>query len=143
MPLSKILEYTVSQSDNAGCEILLRMLGGPQAVEKYCKDAGIKDISIKINEEQQQANWDLQFQNWTTPKAANEILELFYLNKNNLLSKKSHRFILKVMRETKTGENRLRGQLPEKTIVAHKTGSSGISKEGITAAVNNIGIIFL
>jgi len=119
------------------------MLGGPQAVEKYCKDAGIKDISIKINEEQQQANWDLQFQNWTTPKAANEILELFYLNKNNLLSKKSHRFILKVMRETKTGENRLRGQLPEKTIVAHKTGSSGISKEGITAAVNNIGIIFL
>ncbi len=49
---------------------------GPLAVEKYCKDAGINDISIKINEEQQQANWDLQFQNWTTPKAANTILEL-------------------------------------------------------------------
>ena len=48
------------------------------------------------------------------------------------------------MKETKTGKNRLRGQLPQETIVAHKTGWSGKHKEtGITAAVNNIGLIFL
>ncbi len=48
------------------------------------------------------------------------------------------------MKETKTGNNRLRGQLPEGTTVAHKTGWSGKHKEtGITAAVNNIGLIFL
>lgn len=143
MTLSKILEYTVSQSDNVGCEILLRMIGGPEAVEKYCKESGIRDVSIKLNEEQQQADWDLQFQNWTTPKAANEILKVFYLNKNHLLSKASHRFIWKVMRETKTGKDRLRGQLPGKTIVAHKTGSSGTNKKGITAAVNDIGVVIL
>ena len=28
-------------------------------------------------------------------------------------------------------------------IVAHKTGSSGTNKEGLTAAVNDIGIVFL
>lgn len=143
LTLSKILEYTVSQSDNVGCEVLLRLIGGPEVVEKYCKDNGIKDISIKINEEEQQANWDLQFQNWTTPKAANEILEKFYSNKSNLLSKKSHHFIWKVMKETETGQNRLKGQLPKRTIVAHKTGSSGANKEGLTAAVNDIGIVFL
>ena len=34
--------------------------------------------------------------------------------------------------------------MPEGTIVAHKTGWSGTNKEtGITAAVNNIGIVFL
>ncbi|WP_294281743.1 class A beta-lactamase, subclass A2 [uncultured Chryseobacterium sp.] len=143
LPLSKILEYTVSQSDNVGCELLLKMIGGPEAVEKYCKDSGVKDISIKINEETQQANWDLQFLNWTTPKAGNEILELFYVNANKLLSKKSYDFIWKVMRETETGENRLRGQLPKTTVVAHKTGSSGANKEGLTAAVNDMGIVFL
>ncbi|MBS1775699.1 MAG: class A beta-lactamase, subclass A2 [Bacteroidetes bacterium] len=143
LTLSKILEYTVSQSDNVGCEVLLRLIGGPEVVEKYCKDNGIKDISIKINEEQQQANWDLQFQNWTTPKGSNEILEKFYSNKNNLLSKKSYNFIWKVMKETETGQNRLKGQLPKRTIVAHKTGSSGTNKEGLTAAVNDIGIVFL
>jgi len=143
LALSKILAYTVSQSDNVGCEVLLKLIGGPEVVEKYCKDNGIKDISIKINEEEQQANWDLQFQNWTTPKAANEILEKFYSNKSNLLSKKSHHFIWKVMKGTETGQNRLKGQLPKRTIVAHKTGSSGANKEGLTAAVNDIGIVFL
>lgn len=143
LTLSKILEYTVSQSDNVGCEALLKLIGGPEVVEKYCKDNDIKDISIKINEEKQQANWDLQFQNWTTPKGANEILEKFYSNKGNLLSKKSHHFIWKVMKETETGQNRLKGQLPKKTIVAHKTGSSGANKESLTAAVNDIGIVFL
>ena len=34
--------------------------------------------------------------------------------------------------------------MPNETIVAHKTGWSGTNKEtGITAAVNNIGIVFL
>ena len=34
--------------------------------------------------------------------------------------------------------------MPEDTIVAHKTGSSGVNKTtGITAAVNDIGIVFL
>lgn len=143
LPLSEILAYTVSQSDNIGCDILLRMIGGPEFVEKYCNSIGIQDVSIKINEEEQQSNWNAQFKNWTTPKAANEILELFYVNKNNLLSKKSYQFIWKVMRETKTGEDRLKAQLPSKTIVAHKTGTSGTNKQGITAAVNDIGVVFL
>ena len=48
------------------------------------------------------------------------------------------------MKGTKTGKNRLRGQLPQGTVVAHKTGWSGRHKEtGITAAVNNVGIVFL
>ncbi|WP_406826159.1 class A beta-lactamase, subclass A2 [Pedobacter sp. KACC 23697] len=143
LPLSEILAYTVSQSDNVGCDVLLRMIGGPGAVERYYNRIGIQDISIKINEEEQQSNWNLQFKNWTTPKAANEILELFHVNKNNLLSKKSYHFIWKVMRETKTGEHRLRGLLPKNTFIEHKTGSSGTNKQGITAAVNDIGIVFL
>ncbi|MEX0363013.1 MAG: serine hydrolase, partial [Allomuricauda sp.] len=56
----------------------------------------------------------------------------------------SYDFIWNIMKGTKTGKKRLRGHLPEETIVAHKTGWSGKHKEtGITAAVNNIGIVFL
>ncbi len=143
LTISKILEYTVSQSDNVGCEVLLRLIGGPEVVEKYFIGNGIKDISIKLNEEVQQANWELQFQNWTTPNASNQTLLKFYNNKKNLLSKNSYNFIWKLMRETETGAGRLKGQLPKKTIVAHKTGSSGTNKEGLTAAVNDIGVIFL
>lgn len=143
LPISEILSYTVSASDNVGCDVLLRLIGGPKVVEEYCKKNGINDVSIKYNEVEQQANWDLQFQNWTTPKAANQLLEKFYYNKNNLLSQKSYDFVWKIMRETKTGKERLKGLLPNETIIAHKTGSSGTNKEGLTAAINDIGIVFL
>lgn len=144
LTIAEILEYTVSKSDNAGCDALLRLLGGPRAVENYFVEHKFKDISIKINEEVMQNNWDLQFQNWTTPKAANKVLEAFFYNKKKLLSQKSHDFLWKVMRETETGANRLKGQLPAGTVVAHKTGWSGTNKTtGITAAVNDIGIVSL
>jgi beta-lactamase class A len=143
LPLSEILAYTVSESDNVGCEVLLRLIGGPAAVENYFVKNGFKDISIKYSEEQQQGHWNLQFQNWTTPKAANEVLMAFFANHKKRLSPKSYDFIWKVMKESKTGQDRLRAQLPKGTAIAHKTGSSGTNKEGITAAVNDIGLIFL
>jgi beta-lactamase class A/beta-lactamase class A VEB len=144
LELSEILEYTVSLSDNVGCDVLLRLIGGPQAVEAFFIRNNFRDVSIKINEEVMQANWDLQFQNWTTPKAANQVLRSFYDNKKKLLSQKSHDFIWKTMKETSTGANRLKGQLPQGTVVAHKTGTSGMNRTtGITAAVNDIGIVFL
>jgi len=91
-----------------------------------------------------QSNWDRQFENWTTPKAANQVLQTFYKNEKKLLSKKSYQFLWKVMRETSTGQKRLKGLLPKGTVVAHKTGWSGTNKDtGITAAVNDIGIVFL
>ena len=143
LTIAKILEYTVSKSDNVGCEVLLRLIGGAMVVEDYFANNNFKDISIKVNEEEQQSDWELQFLNWTTPKAANQVLTSFYYNTKKLLSGKSYNFIWKVMKETETGEKRLKGQLPDNTIVAHKTGSSGTNKEGLTAAVNDIGIVFL
>jgi beta-lactamase class A/beta-lactamase class A VEB len=144
LTVAEIIEYTVALSDNVGCDILLKLLGGPQTVEQYFSSLGFEDFAVKINEETMQNNWELQFLNWTTPKEANNILVSFYENKNGLLSKESYDFIWKVMKNTKTGKNRIKGQLPKEISVAHKTGWSGKHKEtGITAAVNDIGIVFL
>ena len=144
LTIAEIMEFTVSQSDNAGCDVLLRMLGGPESVENYFKEMGFKDLSIKINEEVMQGDWETQFLNWTTPLEANRVLAIFYDNKNNLLSQESYDFFWKMMRETSTGMKRLKGKLPVGTIVAHKTGTSGTNKyTGITAAVNDIGMVFL
>ncbi|MFC3120114.1 class A beta-lactamase, subclass A2 [Agaribacter flavus] len=144
LPLAEIVEYTVALSDNAGCDALLRLLGGPLVVENYFAGLGFKDFEVKINEETMQSDWDSQFLNWTSPAESNRILIRFFENKNNELSPQSHNFIWGVMKGTKTGKNRLRGYLPEKTVVAHKTGWSGRNKKtGVTAAVNNVGIVFL
>jgi len=142
--IEKLIQYSVSQSDNIACDVLISLIGTPKKVEEYFKKNNIQDIQITFNEEDMQAKWENMFQNWTTPKAASETLKKFYENKNNLLSKSSYDFFWKTNKETTTGANRIKGQLPEGTIVAHKTGWSGTNKEtGITAAVNNIGIVFL
>ncbi|HEX8548711.1 MAG TPA: class A beta-lactamase, subclass A2 [Cytophagaceae bacterium] len=143
LPLSEILRYTISQSDNVGCDILIKLLGGPPVVERYFLANGYNDVAIKINEEVMQNNWNLQFQNWTTPKAASEVLAAFYKNEKKYLTKEHHKFIWDIMKGTETGKDRLKGLLPAGAVVAHKTGSSGANKEGLIAAVNDIGIVFL
>lgn len=142
--IASLIQYSVSHSDNTACDVLLELVRSPKTVEEYIKKSGINDIKITFNEEEMQSKWENMFQNWTTPNAASQTLKLFYKNTNNLLSKSSYNFFWKANKETTTGKNRIRGQLPEETIVAHKTGWSGTNKEtGITAAVNNIGIVFL
>jgi len=141
LSLAEIIKYMVSQSDNNGCDILLRRIVGPKKVNKHIHKLGIRDVSISVNEEQMHKDWNAQFSNWTTPKAATDLLITFYTK--NILSESSFNFLLKTMIETSTGKNRIKGQLPEGTIVAHKTGSSGTNEEGVTAAANDIGIITL
>ena len=120
--IEKLIQYSVSQSDNTACDVLIRIIGTPEKVEEYFKKNNIQDIQITYNEKDMQAKWENMFQNWTTPKAASETLKMFYENKNNLLSKSSYDFFWKTIKETTTGANRIKGQLPEGTIVAHKTG---------------------
>jgi len=66
LTIAEILNYTITKSDGIGCDLLLKLMGGPQVVEDYFAQNNFKDVSIKINEEVMQCNWDLQFLNWTT-----------------------------------------------------------------------------
>lgn len=143
LTFAQLIYYAVAESDNIATDIILEKIGGPSIVENYMKKCGISDISVKMNEVQMHENWNHQFQNWITPKASYQLLKLFYENKNQLLTQKSHRFLWKTMKATTTGAQSIRGFLPAQTIIAHKTGSSGTNKEGVTAALNDIGIVFL
>jgi len=141
IPLSELIQYTVSQSDNNGCDILLKLVGGPDVVNDYIHGLGIKDISIKANEAAMHKDWNVQFTNWCTPDAMTALLIKFYQKK--ILAPATHDFLWKTMTETATGKNRIRKLLPEGTIVADKTGSSGANKQGVTSATNDVGIVTL
>ena len=143
LTLAEIIESTVAWSDNVGCDVLLELLGGPAKVEAFLHRKGFTDIAIKINEETMQSDWDLQFLNWTSPRCANQVLEAFYKNDKKLLATESYTFLLAILKGTQTGKKQLKGLLPEGTVVAHKTGNSGVHKKtGITAALNDIGMVF-
>ena len=143
LTLKEVVKYTVANSDNVGCDLLFDRIGGPVKVQNYMQKMGISEVAIKDNEEAIQSDWELQYQNWTTATAANQTLKLFYENKGNILSTKSHQFLWEVMKQSWFAKVSMKTYLPEQTIIAHKTGHSGKNKEGITGAQNDIGIIFL
>lgn len=141
IPLSELLQFTVAQSDNNGCDILFRIMGGPRVVDSYIKSIGMTDVAIMTTEEQMHKEAKAQFSNWTTPWSAVQLLEKFYQKK--ILSPASHAFMWKTLAEATTGAQKIKGLLPTGTIVAHKSGLSGANSEGITAATNDIGIVSL
>ncbi|HWD89592.1 MAG TPA: class A beta-lactamase, subclass A2 [Mucilaginibacter sp.] len=141
LPLSEILNYMISQSDNTACDFMLKKLGGPQVVDDYVKSLGVKGIAIKASEADMASAWEVQYLNWGKPADLVKLLELFYSGK--VLSPTCNDFLMKAMLATTTGPHRLRGLLPGDADVAHKTGTSPTNKEGLTAATNDIGIITL
>jgi beta-lactamase class A len=144
MKLADIIRYTIEQSDNNGCDILLRLLGGTASVEKFLAKHRLRDIAVKATEAEMHKEWSIQYRNWATPVALNNLLIRFYTNGNEkLLSTESRDFLWRVMAETSTGANRLKGQLPQGTIVAHKTGTSATNDRNVTAAINDIGIMMV
>lgn len=141
LPLSEIIKYTVSQSDNVGCDLLFKLIGGPEKANKFIHNLGVKDVAILDPEVRIQNDWSLQYKNYSTPFAAIQLLQKFH--RQQILSKSSQDFIYKIMVETTTGLDKIKGLLPRKAIVAHKTGSSGKNKEGLTGGTNDIGIVTL
>lgn len=141
MPLSELIKYTVAQSDNNGCDILLRLIGGTETVQNFINSKGIKNFQIKADEEKMHQGYEFMYWNSTTTNASNTLLKKFYDGK--VVSKNSTDFLMKTMLETNTGANKIVAQLPKGTWVAHKTGSSGKDEKGLTVAENDMGIITL
>ncbi len=135
-----LLKYMVSQSDNIACDILLNHLGKPKLVERYIRKFAIEDFAMKYSEAGMHKKWENQFHNWCSPNAMVQLLDKFYQGK--ILSKTNTDFLYQTMIETNTGKNRIVKLLPKEIIVAHKTGSSD-AKNGVTAAINDVGIITL
>lgn len=141
LTLDSILAATVSLSDNNGCDILLWQLGGPLAVDRYLRRLNIEGMAIVATEEEMHRDDSAQYRNFSTPMAMARLLQKF--SKGEVLTKELQAYVWSLMVETPTGAKRLRGSLPAGTIVAHKTGSSGVNAAGIAAATNDAGVIVM
>lgn len=140
LTLGKLLRYTVSHSDNNGCDILLELIGGTETVQNFINKIGIKDFTIKMNEEQMRT-WENLYINTTTPIATTALLDKFY--KGKILKKSSTKYLYQLMVECSRGITWMKAGLPEGTELAHRTGISGTNDNNLRAAMNDVGIIKL
>lgn len=140
LTLDQLLCYTVSHSDNNGCDILLELIGGTETVQKFINKNGIKDFIIKMNEDQMRT-WENLYINTTTPIATTELLEKFY--KGKVLKKATTKYLYQIMVECSRGITWMKAGLPKGTELAHRTGISGTNDENLRVAMNDVGIIKL
>jgi beta-lactamase class A len=140
LSIRELLHYMISESDGTACDALMRYLGGPEAVTKYLRDLGVKDIVLATYEFDMYADASVSFKNWSTPEAMVQVLKLLQVGK--VLSDERRDILLSLMINSRPGQERLKGMLPPGTTVAHKTGTSG-TNNGVTTATNDVGLITL
>ena len=140
LTLDKVLRYTISHSDNNGCDILIDVLGGTKEVQKFINKQGIKDFVIKVNE-QKMRTWENLYVNTTTPLATTTLLEKFF--KGQILKESTTKYLYQIMVETSRGLTWMKAGLPKNTELAHRTGMSGTNDANLRVAMNDIGIVKL
>jgi beta-lactamase class A len=102
----------------------------PQALEAGLKaDPNLEDRSSKRN-----AEFDADPRDTATPEAMASLLQRIFTGK--ALKPASTQLLTEIMERNTTGKARIRGRLPEGTVVAEKTGTIG-------GSVNNVGMITL
>lgn len=144
MPLQEMIKAAVSVSDGTAADVLQRVAGGADGVQRYIDSQGVKDMKVRYTHKEFADTWERQYDNWSTPRAAVELLRALWSQKEKAPagSDQKELLLLTFMYETPTGPNRLKGMLPPGTPVAHKTGS-GQTRDGVVSATNDVGIITL
>ena len=135
-----LLRRAIVDSDGSASDVLLRVIGGPKAVQQLLKEEKLKGIRVKHTEAQLIEDPKAQYEDSATPEGATALLT--QLHDGKLLSADNTKRMLGWMRETDTGRDRIRAKLPAGTVVEDKTGSSG-TFEGLTAATNDVGLVML
>ncbi|WP_419807160.1 class A beta-lactamase [Terriglobus sp.] len=139
VPLRELLHLSVSFSDNAAADILLRLSGGTEPVRQYIASLGVQGFELHHSEHALQRDERLQYQDWFAPAAAVQLLRRIADNSPLIAD---HTALLLQWMTNSARPGRLAGMLPKGTNVAHKTGSSGM-ENGLAAATNDIGLVTL
>lgn len=140
LTLDQLLRYTVSHSDNNGCDLLLNIIGGTKTVQRFINKQGIRPFTIKVNE-QQMSTWENLYINTTSASATTALLEKFY--KGNIMKQQTTNYLYQLMVETSRGLTWMKAGLPVGTELAHRTGISDVNSGHLRAALNDVGIIKL
>lgn len=140
LPVRRLIEYAITLSDNNACDILLRFIGGPAALQQYIRSIGIPGIAIAADEALMHRSPENVYLNHARPSSAALLIDRFL--QGNLLSPAHQQFLKNTMIATSTGTDKLRGMLPSSAVVGHKTGSSD-RIHGMKIADNDIGFVLL
>ncbi len=135
--IRELMRYSVAESDNNACDILIDIAGGIDYVDMYIRSLGVSGFSLTETEASMHADPASCRNNWSTPSSTIDVLKKAFETNDKMFSP-----LRDIMLSTMTGQDKIRGGVSEGIPVAHKTGSSDRTG-GIKTADNDAGVIML
>lgn len=144
LPMRRLLEYTLIESDNnASNEMFVRLMS-PAACDSVI--AGIiprGSFKIRFNEAEMQADHSRAYSNRTSPLGAAILIDRLFTD--TLVSKSYQNFIKSALMRCQTGPDKISAALSEREglTIGHKTGSGYRDENGRLAASNDVAFVTL
>ncbi|CAN5307387.1 class A beta-lactamase BlaA [soil metagenome] len=133
MTISELCAAVLMYSDNSAANLLMKKLGGPEAVTVFARSIGDNTFSVSRWEAELNSNPN-NFRDTSTPAAMEKSLQLLILG--NVLAPPQREQLVTWMKGNTTGDTQIRAGVPKGWIVADKTGS------GSYGIANDIGIVW-
>jgi len=121
MNVLTLAEAAQVQSDNGAANLLLRMVGGPEALTAYWRSLGDKVSRLDRYEPELNDSHDGDPRDTTTPAAMARTLRALVITR--ALRSESRGTLIRWMLATQTGLRRVRGGLPKDWPAGDKTGT--------------------
>lgn len=139
--IRELLEYSLGQSDNNACDILIDYIGGIDSLRRCKALHGHEGIEIHRTEADMHADVMSSYDNCASAAALARLLRDFDLHANDPICRE----IKNMMEQCATGDKRLPSPLQGNgTVIGHKTGTGPINPQtGRIMAINDAGYVHL
>jgi beta-lactamase class A len=131
VPAARLVERSLAHSDNTASDVLLRLAGGPDEVNRRVREAGVRDVRVHRTMAQVFFDWRAGAPDAfvadprDTGTPGGIVALLAAIHRGDGLEAEGRRLLLVALQGADTGPNRIRAGVPAGTTVAHKTGTLG------------------
>lgn len=134
LTIEQLMKGTVEVSDNPAANILIRELGGLDALRAFYRGIGDTDTRVdRLEPEMNRLDGD---KDTITPVQSVANLHRLLVSSDTPLSAGSKSLLMRWLVDTPTGMGRIKAGVPAGWTVAHKTGTGGYGP------VNDIGVLY-
>lgn len=136
VPLDTLLAYSLQLSDNNACDVIFRIIGGAETVDRYLEASGFYGIHVRNTEAEMHADTSRCRANCASPVAMARLLDRFDTELRHVSP--AHTRIAGMMETCATGTDRIVAPLAASgATVGHKTGTGGFDARGRITSVND------
>lgn len=139
--MDSLLRYSVAESDNNACDIIMRLAGGIEGVNAEMRAIGLTGFNLTETEASMHADPMRSYNNRSTPLSVAVLFKKLY--EENIIGESYAALLKNILLSTSTGPNKIKAALKSGMTLAHKTGTGFALPDGTLTADNDAGVITL